>query len=225
MKENSDRCIFRTNTRPVFMEVHLQSNGSGEKEYAFQIYGLNRKGTSVPNVVEFLIPGAAIWQILDIAREAKNESLFCTFKSNEYVRRMSYNDRIEEKLGKERTPREEMLSDESIERAFFTSMFDNRSRGAYLNELRYQDPEDEENSLSASVFTIDYHPVRNNGEPAQKPWVFSIRQRKKKTPQSSMGDCTKAGHVWVAEKPVEINISEDQFQELAEAIEGNHNPG
>lgn len=229
MMENNDRCIYRTNTKPVFMEVYLRSSKPVDESdrgmYIFRLYGLNRKGSSVPNVLEFIIPNGTINHVLEIARGAKKDSIFGVFKTNEYARRLSYNNRIEEMLGKGRSPGEEMLSDGSLERAFFCDMLNNRSRGAYLHEIQYQNPEDEENSLSACVFTIDFHPLRDNGEPAQKPWVFSVREFKKKLLQSENDhdDYSKDGQVWVAEKPVELYISDDQLQELAEAIEGNRN--
>lgn len=227
MMENSNRCIYRTNTKPVFMEVCLRKNETlnepGRGMYIFRIYGLNRKGSSVPNIVEFIIPSGTINHILEIAQGAKNESMFSVFRTNEYTRRLSYNNRIEEMLGTDRAPGEEMLSNESLERAFFCDMLNNRSRRAYLHEIQYQNPEDEEHSLSACVFTIDFHLLRDNGEPAQKPWVFSIRELKKKLllNESEHDDYSKDGQVWVAEKPVELYISDDQLQELAEAIEEN----
>lgn len=230
MMENRDRCIYRTNTKPVFMEVYLRSNETLDKSdrgmYIFRLYGLNRKGSSVPNILEFIMPSDAINHILEIAHGAQENNTFSAFRTNEYARRLSYNNRIEEKLGADRVPREDMLCEESLKRAFFCYMLNNRSRGGYLHEIQYQNPEDEEHSLSACVFTIDFHPLRDNKKPAQKPWVFSIREIKKKLLQntSDQNDFGKDGQVWVAEQPVELYISDDQLLELAAAIEGSRNP-
>lgn len=218
------KLIYSTHTKPLLLEVYFFfterfTNRMG-LYFIFRIVKLHSKQSKATVIAEYPLYIRNARVFLDIAHGLRKDTLFDTYflyeKLHAWIRlkwvRGERTDAL--KTSKESRSREAVLKE------FSERIADINDRGAFVcNVYRDNSADPTKECTKRRILTLDYHPVRMNGETSRKPWVLGIQEfRKEHRKGNSFWDNQKKRYAWNHNKSTELWLSSKQLCDLADSI-------